>query len=130
LKFIDLLLLLLCSLTIINCVSITNKWLMDGPSVIILLLFNAFFILILSQLYGDISIKASILIAGNLLGTVLNLLFYKFAQDIHTLFGLSTSIVLTVAYPILNFVWIVPFWSISLSLFSKPPVPEKVHPCS
>jgi hypothetical protein len=127
LKFIDVVLLVLCSLTIMNCVTITNKWLMNGPSVIILLLFNAFFILILSQLYGDISIKASILIAGNLLGTVLNLSFYVFAQDIHTLFGLSTSIVLTVTYPIFNFFWIVPFWSLSLSLLSKPPMSEKVQ---
>jgi hypothetical protein len=103
---------------------------MDGPSVIILLLFNGFFILILSQLYGNISIKASILIVGNLLGTALNILFYAFAQDIHTLFGLPTCVVLTVTYPILNFVWIVPFWSLSLSLFSNPRVPEKVQLCS
>jgi hypothetical protein len=126
-KFLDALLLALCALTIIICATITNKWLMDGPSVIILLLFNAFFILILSQLYGNIPIKVSILIVGNLLGTALNILFYAFAQDIHALFGLSTSIVLTVTYPILNFVWIVPFWSLSLSLFSKPPVNEKVQ---
>jgi len=129
-KFIDGVLLVLCTLTILICTTITNKWLMDGPSVIILLLFNGFFILILSQLYGNISIKASILIVGNLLGTALNILFYAFAQDIHTLFGLSTSVVLTVTYPILNFVWIVPFWSLSLSLFSNPRVPEKVQLCS
>jgi hypothetical protein len=126
-KFIDVLLLVLCALTIIICATITNKWLMDGPSVIILFLFNAFFILILSQLYGNISIKASILIVGNLLGTGLNILFYALAQVIHNLFGLSTSIVLTVTYPILNFVWIVPFWSLSLSLFSQPPIPKKVQ---
>jgi hypothetical protein len=127
-KFLNAISLVLCALTIILCATITNKWLMDGPSVIILLLFNAFFILILSQLYGNISIKVSILIVGNLLGTALNILFYAFAQDIHTLFGVSPSIVLTVTYPILNFVWVVPFWSLSLSLFSKPPVNEKVHP--
>jgi hypothetical protein len=127
-KFLDAILLVLCVLTIMLCTTITNKWLMDGPSVIILLLFNSFFILILSQLYGNISIKALILIIGNLLGTSLNILFYAFAQNIHMLFGLSTSIVLTVTYPILNFIWIVPFWSLSLSLFSKPPLPEKVQP--
>jgi uncharacterized membrane protein len=126
-KFLDGVLLVLCTLTVIICAVISNKWLMDGPSVIIVLLFNVLFTLILSQLHGSISTKASILTVGNLLGTALNLLFYAFAEDLHTLTGLSTSVVLTVTYPILNFVWIVPFWSLSLSLFSNPAVPEKVQ---
>jgi uncharacterized membrane protein len=104
----------------------SNKWLMDGPSVVIVLLLNVFYCLILSQLHGSISTKAIVLIIGNLLGTALNLLFYAFAENMHALTGLSTSIILTVTYPILNFIWIVPFWSMSLSLFSKPTVPEKV----
>jgi hypothetical protein len=125
-KFLDGVSLVLCALTVLICAVISNKWLMDGPSVTILLLFNVFFILILSQLHGSIPLKVFILIIGNLLGTTLNLLFYAFAENIHTLFGLSTTIVLTVTYPILNFVWIVPFWSLSLSLFTKPAVPQKV----
>jgi hypothetical protein len=125
-KFFDSLLLVLYAQIILVCVLVSNKWLMNGPSVMIVLFFNAFFVLILSQLHGSIAVKSSILIVGNLIGTTLNLLFYVFAENFHTLTGLSTSIVLTMTYPLLNFIWIIPFWSLSLSLFSKKTLTEKV----
>ncbi|HSQ49025.1 MAG TPA: hypothetical protein VLL96_05010 [Candidatus Deferrimicrobiaceae bacterium] len=59
------------------------------------------------------------LIVGNFIALTLNVLFFNFAKSIDAFFGLPTSALLTIVYPILNLMWIVPFWSLTLSLLSK-----------
>lgn len=64
------------------------------------------------------------LTAGNLLGLFWNLLFYYLSLAGHEYLGVTFNAIFTMIYPILSLVWIVPFWSLSLSFLPKLP-PQK-----
>jgi hypothetical protein len=126
-NIINGLLAILCGVVMFVCIAVSYRWLLGYESVALTLLLNFFFITIFSQLNGVLSTKILMLITGNILGVALNLLFYAFADNIHMVTGLQTSAVLTVIFPILNLIWIIPFWSLSLSLLSNRTLTEKVQ---
>jgi hypothetical protein len=118
-KIADTLLVVLCAFSIILCLIISFSLLKWPESTAILFLINLFFIPLLSQLGGNLSAKACILMAGNFTAVILNVLLFNFAKSLHDFFGLPTSALLMIIYPILTLMWIVPFWSLTLSLLSK-----------
>lgn len=87
---------------------------------IILVSFNILFLSIFFQLEENLTKKIAILSAGNLLGTSFNFLFTTFSTIATRQIGTSVETLFSLAYPILTLLWIVPFWSLSLSSLPKP----------
>jgi hypothetical protein len=88
-------------------------------STIILLIFNLLFITLIFQLKGALIKKAFILATGNVLGFFCNLLFFNLSYAGLTYFqsfDKEFNAIYTLTFPFLNLLWIVPFWSFSLSL--------------
>lgn len=88
-------------------------------STIVLIMFNFLFITFIFQMNGTTARKAGILTVGNIIGLFWNLVFYYFSYAGLKYFGPSFSGFYTIIYPILNLMWIVPFWSLSLSFLPK-----------
>ena len=84
-----------------------------------LLIFNLFFITLFFQLNGSLNLKIGILAAGNFLGLLWNLFFYYFSLASHNIFNISFDVFFMIVYPVLNLMWMVPFWSLSLSFLPK-----------
>lgn len=84
-----------------------------------LLIFNALFISLIFQLNGSEFKKVSMLTAGNIVGLFWNLIFYYFSLAGYDYFGVAFNAFYTLIYPILNLMWIVPFWSLSLGFLPK-----------
>lgn len=118
-KIVGALLVVLYAFSIIVCLVISFRLLKWPESAFTVILINLFFVPMLSQLSGNLSAKACMLTVGNFIALILNVLLFNFAKSIDAFFGLPASALLTVVYPILNLMWIVPFWSLTLSLLSK-----------
>ena len=89
-------------------------------STITLLIFNLLFASLIFQLNGTTSRKMCMLAMGNIVGFVWNLVFYYFSSAGAAYFGKAFDAFYTIVYPLLNLMWIVPFWSLSLSFLAKP----------
>jgi len=87
---------------------------------ITLLIFNLFFLSITVHLNGTINKKIGILALGNITGLLWNLVLQYFDIAGAAFFGETFSLFFTIVYPFLNFMWIVSFWSLSLTVLPKP----------
>jgi hypothetical protein len=101
------------------CLSASFRF-VNLQSTVTLIIFNVFFVSLFFQLYGSLSMKVAILSVGNLLGFFWNLFFHDFSLAGYASFGVTFNAFFTILYPILNLMWIVPFWSLSLSFLPKP----------
>jgi len=88
---------------------------------ITLAFFNLLFASLIFQLHGSQSRKMGMLTIGNIVGFFWNLVFFYFSSAGTAFFGSAFSAFYTIAYPLLNLMWIVPFWSLTLSFLAKPP---------
>lgn len=88
-------------------------------SAITLFIFNFLFASLTFQLNGTMPRKLGMLALGNVVGFFWNFLFYCFALAGAMYFGKSFDAFYTVIYPLLNLMWIVPFWSLSLGVLPK-----------
>lgn len=86
---------------------------------ITLLILNLFFSLTI-HLNGTLHKKLGILAIGNITGLLWNFILHRFAIAGNAFFGNPFNLVYAVLYPFLNFMWIVAFWSLSLTVFPKP----------
>jgi hypothetical protein len=92
---------------------------LDLPALVAIIFFNLLFVFLLFPLEGPLLRKVVLLIAGNNVGAlwyIIQLLF----QD--AFFFLSTDtfkIIFLVAKPLIDFVWIVAVWSLSLSVLAS-----------
>jgi hypothetical protein len=98
-------------------------------SIIILLLFNLLFVSIIFQLNGQLRLKISLLALGNIIGLLWNIIFKFFVTNcqpfITQTLGQNISTVgYVILFPFLNFLWVVSFWSLSLTFFIKNEVPN------
>jgi hypothetical protein len=91
---------------------------------ITLTFFNLLFATLIFQLNGSTTRKMSMLAMGNLTGFFWNLVFYYLASTGTAYFGKTFTALYTIIYPLLNLMWIVPFWSLSLSFLAKPQNPN------
>jgi hypothetical protein len=88
-------------------------------STITLLIFNFLFASLTFQLEGTIFRKLGMLVIGNFVGLFWNLVFHYFAIAGSQYLGGPFDALYTILYPILNLMWVVPFWSLSLSVLPK-----------
>jgi hypothetical protein len=103
---------------IILCL-IASFRLINLQSTVTLLIFNILFVSLIFQLNGSVLKKIFMLTAGNIVGLFLNLIFYYFSLAGYDYFGVIFNAFYTLIYPILNLMWIVPFWSLSLGFLPK-----------
>lgn len=88
-------------------------------STAILIIFNILFFTLISQLDGSLPKKIFVLAIGNIIGFFWNLIFYYFSIAGYDSFGKAFNVFYTLIYPVLNLMWIVPFWSFSLGFLPK-----------
>jgi hypothetical protein len=103
---------------IILCL-IASFRLINLQSTVTLLIFNILFVSLIFQLNGSVLKKIFMLTAGNMIGLFCNLIFYYFSLAGYDYFGVAFNAFYTLIYPILNLMWIVPFWSLSLGFLPK-----------
>jgi len=103
---------------IILCI-ITSFSLINIQSTIILIVFNILFGSLIFQLNGSFHKKIFVLTIGNTVGLLSNLIFYYFSLSGYASFGSVFNVFYTLIFPILNLMWIVPFWSLSLTFLPK-----------
>lgn len=83
-------------------------------------LFNLLFVFLLFPLEGPLLRKVSLLLAGNLVGALWYLIQSAFQEA--SVFFLSIDafkVVAVVVSPIIDFIWIVSLWSLSLSVLAS-----------
>jgi hypothetical protein len=100
------------------CLFIAYRW-VDFQSAVVLSIFNFLFISVFSQLNGSFYTKLGLLLAGNFIGVVWNYLFH--VAIFYAAFDLTSpsnlNIFYTLSYPFLNSLWVISFWSLSLTAF-------------
>jgi hypothetical protein len=103
---------------IILCLSASIRF-VNFQSTVTLIIFNVFFISLFFQLNGSLLMKFAMLSVGDVLGFFWNLFFFYFSLAGGSYFGVAFNAFFTIIYPIMNLMWIVPFWSLSLSFLPK-----------
>lgn len=70
------------------------------------------------HLNGEFNKKLGLLLLGNVTGLVWNYLFHVFSVNALASFD-NFSVVYTIVYPFLNSLWVISFWSISLTFLRR-----------
>jgi hypothetical protein len=84
-----------------------------------LVIFNTLFVSIMFQLHGSINRKLFLLTMGNVIGLSWNFIF-NFLDVAGTIsFGESFNFLYMVFFPFLSSLWIVSFWSLSLTILNN-----------
>jgi hypothetical protein len=84
-----------------------------------LVLFNIIFGSLFFQLNGTLNLKLSLLTVGNFMGLCWNFTFNSFIIAGTTLYGETFNHLCLIFFPFLSWIWIVSFWSLSLTLFHR-----------
>jgi len=92
----------------------------SSESAAMLMIFDFLFISLIFPLRGKFVKKAILLLVGNIVGVVWNNIFSLFARATIFYLGEVFNIWYLMLNPLLNLVWIVSFWSISLSFLAEP----------
>ena len=108
------LVLVLFSEVIALCLIVSFRF-VNIETVIILLIFNFLFTSLIFQLNGTLNRKLGMLALGNIIGLFWNFIFHSFAVVGVAYFGEIFGSFYTIFYPLLNLMWIVSFWSLSLA---------------
>ncbi len=117
-KTLNCLFMLLFLEAIILCLMASLQFI-NIQSTVMLLIFNILFISLIFQLSGSLHRKIFVLTIGNIIGFFCNLIFYSFYIAGYDSFGNVFNVFYTLIYPVLNLMWIVPFWSFSLGFLPK-----------
>lgn len=89
-----------------------------GDSLQFLILFNFLFVSAIFPLNGPLRKKMVLLLTGNLIGLLWNNILYLFALSAAEHFGGIFNTLYFILSPFLNLVWIVSFFSVSLTYIS------------
>ena len=91
----------------------------SSESVYMLIIFNFLFVSLTFPLDGTLTRKLSMLLIGNIIGLFWNYLFSLFAYTVAYYLGESFNILYIILSPLVNLIWIVSFWSISLTVLAN-----------
>ncbi len=83
-----------------------------------LVIFNVLFITLMFQLRGSLNRKLGLLTLGNLLGLCWNSTFNSFDVAGTVFFGTNFTFLYMIFFPFLSSVWIISFWSLSLTILN------------
>lgn len=90
----------------------------SSESAAMLMIFDFLFISLIFPLSGKLVQKTVLLLVGNIVGLLWNNIFSLFARATVYYFGEVFNVWYVILNPLLNLVWIVSFWSISLSFLA------------
>ncbi|MEJ2241079.1 MAG: hypothetical protein P8Y18_02925 [Candidatus Bathyarchaeota archaeon] len=93
--------------------------LFDNPAIVALAFFNLLFVFLLFPLDGSFRYKFILLISGNLVGVLWCILQTIFEQLFFYPGVEILKIIFFLVKPLTDFVWLVAFWSFSLSVLSS-----------
>ena len=88
-------------------------------STAMLIIFNVLFMSLMFQIQGSLNRKLCLLTSGNVIGLCWNLIFNFFNVAGIVSFGETFNIFYTVFFPFLSSLWMVSFWSLSLTILHK-----------
>jgi len=91
----------------------------SSESVYMLIIFNFLFVTLTFPLNGTLTRKISMLLIGNIIGLFWNFLFSLFAYTVAYYLGESFNTLYIILSPFVNLIWIVSFWSISLTALAN-----------
>jgi hypothetical protein len=112
-------LLLLFLLGLIGLSLVASFSLVTVESTATLFMFSFLFGSLIFQMGGSVAKKLGLIALGNIVGLFWNFVFLNFSVAGTDGFGKNFNIVYTIAYPILNLMWLIPYWSISLGVLPK-----------
>lgn len=92
---------------------------LNNPSMMALTFFNLLFVFLLFPIDGSLLQKFILLISGNLVGTLWYILQTFFEQAFLFTETEIFRIILLLFKPLIDFMWLVVFWSFSLSIISS-----------
>jgi len=93
---------------------------LDISALVAIIFFNLLFVFLLFPLEGTLLRKIVLLFAGNIVGLLWYLIQLSLKEA--SMFFLSTDafkVIILVAKPLIDFVWIVSIWSLSLSVLAS-----------
>jgi hypothetical protein len=91
----------------------------DYQSTLMIIIFNFLFVTINFPLKGTLAAKILMLLLGNAVGLAWNYTFSLLAQAAVAQFGQFFNTLYMLANPFANLVWIVSFWSLSLTTLAS-----------
>jgi len=91
----------------------------SSESVYMLIIFNFLFVSLTFPLDGTLARKISMLLIGNIIGLFWNYLFSLFAYTVAYYLGEFFNTLYIILSPLVNLIWIVSFWSISLTALAN-----------
>lgn len=92
---------------------------LDLSALVAIIVFNFLFVFLLFPLEGPLHRKIVLLIVGNTVGVLWYIIQLSFTDAFYFLNTETFRIMLLVAKPLIDFVWIVAVWSISLSMLTS-----------
>lgn len=92
---------------------------LDVAAFVSICFFNFLFVFLLFPLHGAINRKIMLLLVGNVVGVVWHFFIIFFENVLITFTATYLQIVFLVFSPLANFMWVISFWSISLSIIAK-----------
>jgi len=92
---------------------------LDLPALVAIIFFNLLFVFLLFPLEGPLLRKIVLLIAGNNVGALWYIIQLSFEDAFFFLNTDLFKIIFLVAKPLIDFVWIVTVWSLSLSVLAS-----------
>ena len=90
----------------------------DIPALFSIVFFNLLFVFFLFPLEGPLVRKVVLLIAGNIVGNLWYTIQLLFEDTMLVLDATSLKVMVLIAKPFLDFVWVVAVWSINLSVLA------------
>ena len=91
----------------------------DLPALVAIGFFNLLFLFLLFPLEGPLLRKTVLLIGGNTVGVLWYLIQLSFSEAFLVLNTDTFKIITLIAKPLIDFVWIVAVWSLSLSVLAS-----------
>ena len=92
---------------------------LDLSALVAIIVFNFLFVFLLFPLEGTLHRKTVLLLVGNTVGVLWYIIQLSFTDAFYFLNTETFRVVFLVAKPLIDFVWIVAVWSISLSMLTS-----------
>ena len=108
------------SIEVIALCLIASFTLISIESTTMLLIFNILFVSLTFGLTGKLTKKLCLLSLGNVIGLFWDFTLHSLAIFGNAYFGGTFDVLFRVSHPFLYFMWMVSFWSMSLSALPNP----------
>ena len=104
---------------IVTYIIILSFYCVNNEAALMLIVFDFLFVSLVFPLDGTFVKKIALLLIGNAIGLLWNSVFSSFSYVAACYFGEFLNVLYIILNPLLNFVWVVSFWSISLSVLAS-----------